>query len=240
MRQGPILNTIPALQDLTLAGGSSVAEPEAQGRLFITAPPNQPHLGQGMCNPTASGCSANTNHRAQGGGGSLRCARPQHMASGNTSHCQHLPTIPPHSAGRGWACWDRDEKLSGQEAENKSGGGIMKLQPRKPTPALGSVREAGVGVRGGGGGDGWGLPAWCAPQAVHPIFRVALIRPRYLAASQSLSVANVQVDWLGLSPRSGGGAVTVTPATWGSLTCSPGWRAVCCSRGCWPPAPASC
>lgn len=157
------------------------------------------------------------------------------LATANSS-----PLIPPHSAGRGWACWDRDEKLSGQEAEKKSGGGIMKLQPRKPTPALGSVREAGVGVRGGGGGDGWGLPAWCAPQAMHPIFRVALIRPRYLAASQSLSVANVQVDWLGLSPRGGGGAVTVTPATWGSLTCSPGWRAVCCSRGCWPPVPASC
>lgn len=40
----------------------------------------------------------------------------------------------------------------------------MKLRPRKPTPALGSVREAGMGVRGGGGGDGWGLPCLvCTP-----------------------------------------------------------------------------
>lgn len=150
------------------------------------------------------------------------------------------PLMPSHSAGRGWACWDRDEKLSGQEAEKKSKGGIKKLRPQKPTPALGSVREAGVGVQGGGRGAGWGLPAWRAPQAMHPIIHVALIRPRYLAASQSLSVANVQVDWLGLSPQGSGGAVTATPATWGSLTCSPGWRAVCCSRGCWPPALASC
>lgn len=145
------------------------------------------------------------------------------------------PLTPPHLAGRGWACRDRDEKLSGQEAEKKSEGGIMKLRPRKPTPALGSVREAGVGC-----GEVAGVTAGGAPQAVHPIIHVVLIRPRYLAASQSLSVANVQVDWLGLSPRGGGGAVTVTPATWGSLTCSPGWRVVCCSRGCWLPALASC
>lgn len=44
MRRGHILNTIPALQDLTLAAGGFVAEPEAQGRLFITAPP-QPAPG---------------------------------------------------------------------------------------------------------------------------------------------------------------------------------------------------
>lgn len=99
MRRGPILNTIPALQDLTLAGGSSVAEPEAQGRLSITAPPNQPQAGLGMCSPTAGGCSANTSHRTQGGGGSLCRARPQHVASGNASHCQHLPTNSP-SLGR--------------------------------------------------------------------------------------------------------------------------------------------
>lgn len=97
MRRGPILNTIPALQDLTLARGSSMAEREAQGRLSITAPPNQPHAGLGMCNPTGSGCSANSSHRAQGNGGSLCCARPQHMASGN--RCQHLPTNSP-SLGR--------------------------------------------------------------------------------------------------------------------------------------------
>lgn len=115
----------------------------------------------------------------------------------------------------------------------------MKLRPRKATPALGSVGEAGVGC-GEAAGVTVGLPAWRAPRAVRPIVHVALIRPRYLAASQSLSVANVQVDWLGLSPRGGGEAVTATPATWGSLTCSPGWRAVCCSRGCWPPARASC
>lgn len=117
----------------------------------------------------------------------------------------------------------------------------MKLRPRKPTPALGSVGEQAWG-RGEAGGvtAGGCLPAGRAPRAVRPILGAAPSRPRYLAASQSLSVANVQVDWLGLSPRGGGGAVTATPATWGSLTCSPGWRAVCCSRGCWPPAPASC
>lgn len=208
---------------------------------FPSLPPtNQSQDGLGMCNPNAGGCPANTSHRTQGGGGSLGCARPQHMASGHTSHCQHLPTNIPHSAGRGWACWGGDEKLSGQEAGKKREGGIMKLWPRKPTPDPGSVGKAGVGVRGGSRGDGWGLPAWCAPRAMHPIIHVALIRPRYLTASQSLSVANVQVDWLGLSPRGGRGAVTATPATWGSLTCSPGWRAVCCSRGCWPPAPVSC
>lgn len=42
MRRGPVFNTIPALQDLTLARGSFVAQPEAQGRLSITAAPNQP------------------------------------------------------------------------------------------------------------------------------------------------------------------------------------------------------
>lgn len=42
MRQGRILNIIPALQDLTLAGDSFVAEPEAKGRLSITAPPQPP------------------------------------------------------------------------------------------------------------------------------------------------------------------------------------------------------
>lgn len=99
MRRGPIFNTIPALQDLTLARGSFVAEPEAQGRLSITAPPNQPHVGLRMCNPTASGCSANTSHRTQGRGGSLRYARLQHMASGNANRCQHLPTNSP-SLGR--------------------------------------------------------------------------------------------------------------------------------------------
>lgn len=38
MQRGPIFNTIPALQDLTLARGSFMA----QGRLSITAPPDQP------------------------------------------------------------------------------------------------------------------------------------------------------------------------------------------------------
>lgn len=76
MRRGPVLKTIPALQDLTLARGSSMAEPKAQGRLSITAPPNQPHVGLGMCNRTASGCSASTSHRAQGRGGSLCHTRP--------------------------------------------------------------------------------------------------------------------------------------------------------------------
>lgn len=99
MRRGPILNIIPALQDLTPAGGSSVAEPEAQGRLSITAPPNRLQVGLGMCNPAAGGCSANTSHRTQGGGGSVCCARPQHTASGNGSRCQHLPTNSP-SLGR--------------------------------------------------------------------------------------------------------------------------------------------
>jgi len=95
------------------------------------------------------------------------------------------------------------------------------------------------GGRRGGSREARGQGAGAARLARAP-GPAAPSRPPYLAASQSLSVANVQVDRLGLSPRGGGGAVTATPATWGSLTCSPGWRAVCCSRGCWPPAPASC
>lgn len=120
-RRGHILNTIPALQDLTLAAGSFVAEPEAQGRLFITAPPNQPQVGLEMYNPNAGGCSANTSHWTQGGG-SLGCARPQHTESGHASHCQHLPSNSPHSAGRGWACWGGDEKLSGKKQERREKG----------------------------------------------------------------------------------------------------------------------
>lgn len=119
---GPILNTIPALQDLTLAGRGSMAEPEAQGRLSITAPRNQPQVGLGMCNPTTGGCSANTSHRTQGGGGSLGCARLQHMASGNTSHCQHLPTNSRHSAGRGWARWAGMRSSLGKKQERRGKG----------------------------------------------------------------------------------------------------------------------
>lgn len=87
------------------------------------------------------------------------------VTAANTS-----PLTPPHSAGRGWTCWNRDEKLSGQEAEKKSEGGIMKLRPRKPTPALGSVREAGVGCGEAAGVTAGGClpgerPGLCTPSS---------------------------------------------------------------------------
>lgn len=117
MRRGPIPDTTPAQQDPTPAGGGSVAEPAARGRLSITGPPTQPQVGLGLCNPAAGGCPANPSHRTRGGGGggSLGCARPQHMASarhqlpGRASHCRHLPPNSPRSAGRGWAHRGGDE-----------------------------------------------------------------------------------------------------------------------------------
>lgn len=58
MQQGLILNTTSVQQDLTTAGGGSMAEPVAQGRLSITTPLTQPHVGLRMCNPATSGfCS---------------------------------------------------------------------------------------------------------------------------------------------------------------------------------------
>lgn len=48
MRRGHILDTSPAQQDPTPAGGSSVAEPAARGRPSITGPPPpSPRLGWG-------------------------------------------------------------------------------------------------------------------------------------------------------------------------------------------------
>lgn len=223
-----------------------MAEPAAQGRLSITRPPAPGWAG--AVHPRCRCCPANPSHRTQGGeGGSPGCARSQNVASthqlpGRASHCRHLPPNSPHSAGRGCAYRAGMRSSLGKKQGGRGRRGDNEATAPEAYPCPG-VRQGGRHGRSGeaAGGEGWGLPAWCAPQAVHPMVGcLAPIRPQYLAASQSLSVASVQVDQLGLSPQGGGGAVTVTPATWGSLTCSPGWRAVCCSRGCWPPALASC
>lgn len=168
------------------------------------------------------------------------------MSDHNTWHLHasanmSLLNFPAHQAGAGHirvgmrSCTRKKQRGRGRMRNNEA----TALETH-PCPG---VRQGGRhgGSEEASGGEGWRLPAWRSPRAMHPMVgHTELIRPRNLAASQSLSVANVQVDRLGLSPRGGGGAVTATPATWGSLTCSPGWRAVCCSRGCWPPALASC
>lgn len=122
------------------------------GKAFHHCPaPTSPTLDRGCATPlqVAAQQTPTTGRREEEG----LCAVPDpntwHLvtpAAANTS-----PLIPPRSAGRGWACWDRDEKLSGQEAEKKSRGGIMKLRPRKPTLPWGpSGRQAwGAGRRRG-------------------------------------------------------------------------------------------
>lgn len=178
-----ILNTTPS------AAGS---DPWV-GALSFAAPPPQPQVGLEMCDqpcgllPSKPQLSDPGRGRGGGGRGSQCWAGPQRRAA--------APPLPPFSRQGLGAPGGDDEKLSGEEAGRKrEKGGITKLQPRIPTPAPGSGGEAG----GRQGGRGLGL----APGRASHRPRGASA-PRYLAASQSLSVANVQVDRFGLSPRGG-------------------------------------
>lgn len=173
----------PAQQDLTPGWGLCPSPPT----------PPQPQVGLEMCDqpcgllPSKPQLSEPGRGRGGGGRGSQCWAGPQRRAA--------APPLPPFSRQGLGAPGGDDEKLSGEEAGRKrEKGGITKLQPRIPTPAPGSGGEAG----GRQGGRGLGL----APGRASRRPRGAGA-PRYLAASQSLSVANVQVDRFGLSPRGG-------------------------------------
>lgn len=116
--------------------------------------------------------------------------------------------------------------------------------PQGRAPPFGKGRPGNMGwgvatmapaLRGGGGGPmgrqecrELGLGGWQGrgPHALVPGSADPLPSPFSLQPS----------GWVGLA----GGGVTGRPATWGSPTCSPGWRVACCSRGCWRPARASC
>lgn len=140
----------------------------------------------------------------------------------------------PRSAGRGWAQREGTrEALQGRRG-GEGEGGITKLRPRHP-PLPWVWGQQARGQRGGGGRR---VPPTVGPAAARrrsaPVPRRFPVTLRCKCTGRSVGTES--------AGRGGGGrgAVTATPATWGSLTCSPGWMAVCCSRGCWPPARASC
>lgn len=129
MRQGPILDTTPAQQDPIPAGGGSVAEPAAQGRLFPSlASPPRPSLGWRFATPlqvAAQPTSAVGPREEEEEEGLWAVPDPntRHLCTAGfldtSATADTSLLIPPGSAGRGWAHQGRDEKLSGEETGRK-------------------------------------------------------------------------------------------------------------------------